>query len=71
MSKREAKKRRKRAKEKPRHVGKLVIKRFEEKMFQAGLWIMFIASASIVIVSIIALMWFFLTEANFSEILKI
>ncbi len=50
---------------------KELFKGVREKISKAGLWIMFTASAVIVAATIVGLMWFFLTEANFHEILKI
>jgi len=48
-----------------------VFRGFEERFSKASLWIMFATSAIIIVATIIGLMWFFLTEANFGEILRI
>jgi len=50
---------------------KELFKGFEERLSKAGLWIMFAASAIIVVAAVIGLMWFFLAEANFGEVLRI
>jgi len=50
---------------------KELFKGFEEKFSKASLWIMFAASAIIIVAAVIGLMWFFLTEANFGEVLRI
>ncbi len=68
---RKTKKHKKRRKERVVAKEEKLFKGFGERFSKAGLWIMFATSAIIIVATVIGLMWFFLTEANFSEVLRI
>jgi len=66
-----AKKRKKLRKERAIAKEEGLFKGFKKKFSKADLWIMFAASAVIVVATVIGLVWFFLTEANLGEVLRI